>query len=269
MDGVQESRQQGADDAAKGFGGVVEAHDQILLGRVCPGGHHVLQYGDTDGIPGVQRDAAGEEDGDLRRKDGSQGGQGAGAHQHHRGFSGVGLSDNPQAQGHIEQEGHEAHHGFDDAVIGGGQPQLVFQIVVEHLVEAGISQIDEDVHQKQKDKGGIHEILAVPEGIEGVALGEKFLDGHFIGAFRIRLAAQPEHNAADDHGDCLQNEGGADGKFSYHPADERAEGAEYRMDGGAVGQISCRIPRPCHIDHVGQQTDEDTAEKRACQKPNK
>ena len=75
VDGVQESRQQGTDDAAEGFGRVVEAHDQILLSGVCPRGHHVLQNGDADGIPGVQRDAAGEENGNLRREDSPQRGR--------------------------------------------------------------------------------------------------------------------------------------------------------------------------------------------------
>ena len=55
MNCVQKSRQQGTDDAAKRLGRVVKSHDQILLGRIRPGRHHVLQYGDADGISGKGR----------------------------------------------------------------------------------------------------------------------------------------------------------------------------------------------------------------------
>ena len=67
----------------------------------------------------------------------------------------------------------------------------------------------------------------------------------------------------------MQQEGGADGKFPNHAADQVAEGAEHRMEGSAVGQVFCHILRPCHVDHIGQHADEHAADEHACQKPHK
>ena len=56
---VEEAGHEGTDDAAKGLCGIIEAHDQILLNRICLDGNHVLQHGKADGIACVDQDAEG------------------------------------------------------------------------------------------------------------------------------------------------------------------------------------------------------------------
>ena len=62
MDGVDKSGGEGAGNGTQGFGGVVEAHDQILLGRVCVARHHILQHRQTHGVTGVDQNGEGNED---------------------------------------------------------------------------------------------------------------------------------------------------------------------------------------------------------------
>ena len=72
MQSVDETNGERADHAAQGFGGIIEAHDQIFLGRICLVSHHILQHRNADGIAGIDQDAAADEQPNLRYQQGAE-----------------------------------------------------------------------------------------------------------------------------------------------------------------------------------------------------
>lgn len=168
MNRIDETGGQGTDHTAKGFCGIVKAHNQIFLAGDCLGSDHVLQHRNADGITCVDQNAVKNIQPDSGAEQGACGRQGAHSHQHHHGFPVVRLVDDPDAQGGIEHERNHADNGLDDAVIGGGQIQLIFQIVVKGLIKTGVGEIDEDIQREQQQKAGVQEIFAVKEGLKGI-----------------------------------------------------------------------------------------------------
>ena len=170
MNRIDETGGQGTDHTAKGFCGIVKAHNQIFLYRICPLRHHVLQHRQADRITCVYHDAAKNVDGNFRNQQRADSRGGAEHGCIHRGLPDIGFPDDPKAQGHIGNKGNQTDSGLDNAVVGGSHTQLILQVVIKNLVKAGISKIRQDIHSEEQRKGLAHKMPAVKQGLQGVGL---------------------------------------------------------------------------------------------------
>lgn len=267
VEGIYETYGEGTDDAAQRFGGVIEAHDQIFLGRLCLISHHALQHRNTDGITGIDQNAADDEQPKIRYQQGTDGGERAYRNQHRQRQGAEGFADDPDAQGGVEHEGDHTHGGLDDTVVGRGQRKLILQIVIESLVKAGVGKVHQGAQQKQQHKARVHKILAVQERLQGIGLNQQLLGRGLFTGLRIVLAYQQEGNAGNAQRGTLNPEGKLYGKFTDKAANEITECAGHSVDNGADGEIFALVLRLGDVHNIGQHTHKDTANENARQKP--
>ena len=168
VDGVDEAGCQGTGDAAQGLGGVEKAHHQIFLRRPRLAGDHALEHRHAHGIAGVDHHAEEDKQGDVEktvtpRADREQ--TSTTAIRERRILVWLMIQMQMVILAAKEMKPTRA---FTMPVVGGGQAQLVLQIVVEGLVKAGVAEVGEDVDGEQQCEGHRHELAAVDERLEGV-----------------------------------------------------------------------------------------------------
>ena len=265
MDAVEQTCRQRADDAAQPFGGAVKAHDQIFLCRIGFLRRHMLHQRQADGIAGINHDAAGDIDGHTGNQQHAKGGNGAEQGDGNHGFLDIGLADDPHAKGHVGHKGNKANRGLDDAVIRGSQTQLIFQIVVESMVEAEVAEIRQDIDGKEQREGFGHKVFSVEDGLQGIGTLHNFPCRQFDCGGEVRFAGNVEQNAGDDHGNGKDIKRAQNGEFTQHTAGQIAERRGNSLNGGTVGQEFCLIFGFCLVDHISQKSHKAAAGEEAGQ----
>ena len=226
----------------------------------------MLHQRQTNGITGINHDAAGNIDRHVREQQYAGGSkrteQGDGDH----GFLDIGLVKDPHTKGHVGNKGNKADGGFDDAVVGGSQMQLVFQVVVKGVIKAEITAIHQDIDRKEQGEGLVHKVPAVENSLQGIGIPHNIPQGQ-LGLDRVvRNADQAEQNTAESHGAGMNEDRSDHGPFTQHTAGQIAEGRGHRLNGGGVGQKFWLIFTFARVDHIGQKSHEAAAAEETGQR---
>ncbi len=168
-----------------------------------------------------------------------------------------------QAQGEIDNEADESYHGINQAVIGGGKPELILNIIIERIVIGGGCKAGGKHHKQEYADPGREQPAGFQECRKGVCRpfqGQRLL--LIGGAVPEQQADSGGHRAEDGN---LSEKGAMNGEIADDAAHQVSGRSACRSDGGADRHIASQLAGWRDVCNVGHKVYRGACGKQAGQ----
>ena len=265
--GVDQSGEEGAENPAEGSHGLIEAHDGIAGGGIGMRRCQDLQQRQTQDHHAAVNDVNSDEQ-DLRMIDQDQTGQeSAGDQDIHEGLIDISLPLQIARDRAVQKQRQESDQSLEDAVIGGRETVLIFQIIVETLLVGILAKRrnsgdrEDQRQQRRHELPGIHDCR---KGIDVFQTQRMFRDLFIRGI--IQACEEPQKSGGSDNSD-LHQESGFDRDQSQHAPDEIADRTADVLDGDQRDQKTALtfLILFAEVDHIIRMGNIDAPGKSSCQ----